>query len=188
MTDNKNHKAVITSHDKQPDILGVIATIAQTLALSGCNKAESDITVTHLIQGLHTGRLEGENFRVVIYYAPRLAQAIADGLNVKHFKLRRMACAGELKTDVVIKAIASQFNVINSEFRKLPMSLGGDERSNKSFTETGVLYGLCTAAVILILSLVTCSPENTATKALQSKSLPCTETLITNHEGVTSHE
>lgn len=76
MTDNKNHKAVITSHDKQMDSLGVIDTIVQTLALSGCNKAESDLTATHLIQGLHTGRLEGENFRVVIYYAPRLAQTI----------------------------------------------------------------------------------------------------------------
>lgn len=155
------------SHDKQMDSLGVIATIAQALALSGCGKEESDLTVTHLIQGLHTGRLEGENFRVIIYYAPRLAQAIADGLNVKRFKLRRMARAGELTTDVVIKAIASQFNVINNEFKELPMSLGGEKTSDKGLNKAGVLYGLCATAAILTLSLVTCSPVKAGIETLQ---------------------
>lgn len=166
MTDNTKVN-IEASHDKQMDSLGVIATIVQALALSGCGKEESDLTVTHLIQGLHTGRLEGENFRTIIYYAPRLAQAIADGLNVKRFKLRRMARAGELTTDVVIKAIASQFNVINSEFKELPMPLGGGKTSNKGLNKAGVLYGLCATAAILTLSLVTCSPVKAGVETLQ---------------------
>lgn len=162
-----NRTPVKTSHDKQAEALGVILTITQSLVLSGCNRAEKDVVVTHLMNGLQTGALDGDNFRSVIYHAPRLTQAIADGLNVKRRELKRMAFAGELTADVVIKAIASQFNVMNSEFKELPMSLGGDKPNKNSFIGTGVLSGLCVAAVVTVFSLTNCRPANAGYEPLQ---------------------
>tara|TARA_R110000850_G_C9995585_1_gene467719 strand:+ start:12105 stop:13043 length:939 start_codon:yes stop_codon:yes gene_type:complete len=166
MTDN-NKTHLRASHDKQAEALGVILTITQSLALSGCNRAEKDAVVTHLMNGLQTGALGGDNFRSVIYHAPRLTQAIADGLNVKRRELKRMAFAGELTSDVVIKAIASQFNVINSEFKELPMSLGGDKPNKNGFIGTGILSGLCVAAVVTVFSLTNCKPANAGYEPLQ---------------------
>ena len=163
--DSRTH--VKTSHDKQAEALGVILTITQSLVLSGCNRAEKDAVVTHLIDGLQTGKLEGGNFQSVIYHAPRLTQAIADGLNVKRRELKRMARAGELTTDIVIKAIASQFNAINSEFKELPMSLGGDKPNKNGSIGTGVLSGLCVAAVVVAFSLTNCKPANAGHEPLQ---------------------
>lgn len=163
--DSRTH--VKTSHDKQDEALGVILTITQSLVLSGCNRAEKDAVVTHLINGLQTGKLEGDILNVVLEYAPRLTQAIADGLNVKRNDLRRMARAGELTTDIVIKAIASQFNVIDREFKELPMSLGGEKTSNKGANKTGFLYSLCAVAAISTLSIITCSPVKAGVETLQ---------------------
>jgi len=40
--------------------LGVIMTINQAIALSGCNKTESNMTITHLTKGLQMGVLGGD--------------------------------------------------------------------------------------------------------------------------------
>ena len=166
MTDN-NTTQVKTSHDKQAEALGVIATIAQSLTLSGCNKSEKDVVVTHLTQGLQTGKLEGNNLNIVTEYAPRLIQAITDGLNIRRVELRRMARAGELTADIVIQAISSQSNVINSEFKELPMSLGGDKPNKNGSVGTGILSGLCAAAVLTVFSLTNCKPASAGYEPLQ---------------------
>lgn len=181
---NDNKTYIKKSHDNQIESLGVVMTIVQAITLSGCNKAESDITIIHLIQGLQTGKLESDNLNIVSEYAPRLAQAIADGLKVKRGILRKMARAGELTTEVVIKAIASQFNAVNNDFKLLPMSLGGDKPSHKSPVGVGVLYGLCAAAAICTLSLVTCSPIYAGYKPLQGNdiSLQGNGVMTINHD------
>lgn len=170
MTDN-NKTYIKTNQGKQVEGFGVVVTIMQALALSGCNKVESDMVVTRLIQGLQTGVLDGSNFRSVLQYAPRLTQAMADGLNIKHRELRKMGRCGELKTDIVIKAIVSQFNVINSEFKELPMSLGGNKPSKQSPFAARILAGLCAGAVVMLFSLTNCSPAKSRVYVLQGNDI-----------------
>lgn len=170
MTDN-NKTYVKTNQGKQAEGFAVVVTIMQALALSGCNKVESDMVVTRLIQGLQTGVLDGSNFRSVLQYAPRLTQAMADGLNIKHRELRKMGRCGELTTDIVVKAIESQFNVINSEFKELPMSLGGDKPTNQSPVAARILAGLCVGAVVMVFSLTNCSPAKAKGYVLQGNDI-----------------
>lgn len=164
MTDNNKHYI-------RTESLAVIMTITQAIALSGCNKTESDIAIIHLTKGLQTGALDGNNFNVLSSRAPRLMQAIGDGLNVKRRALKQMAQAGELTTDIVVKAIESQFNVINSEFKELPMSLGGDKPTNQSPVAARILAGLCVGAVVMVFSLTNCSPAKAKGYVLQGNDI-----------------
>lgn len=164
MTDNNKHYI-------RTESLAVIMTITQAIALSGCNKTESDIAIIHLTKGLQTGALDGNNFNVLSSRAPRLMQAIGDGLNVKRRALRQMAQAGELTADIVVKAIESQFNVINSEFKELPMSLGGNKPSKQSPFAARILAGLCVGAVVMVFSLTNCSPAKAKSYVLQGNDI-----------------
>jgi uncharacterized protein (TIGR02594 family) len=57
--------------------------------------------------------------------APRLARALADGLNVPISALRKMAEQGELTADRVVNAILSQSDVITREYARMPQTISG---------------------------------------------------------------
>ena len=56
--------------------------------------------------------------------APRLARALADGLDVNIGKLRAMAGEGKLTSEVIVKALESQSKALNAEFGKMPVTIG----------------------------------------------------------------
>ncbi|MVT28788.1 tape measure protein [Acidovorax citrulli] len=56
--------------------------------------------------------------------SPRLARALADGLGVTTGELRKMAEAGLLTSDTVIKALQGQSQTVATEFSKLPPTVG----------------------------------------------------------------
>ena len=68
--------------------------------------------------------LRGEEFNSVMEQAPRLAKAMADGLGVTTGELRKLAGEGALTTEVVIKALQGQADVVANEFGKLPATVG----------------------------------------------------------------
>lgn len=103
---------------------GLVQTINQAIQLSGASAQASDAAITQLIQGLQSGVLRGEEFNSVMEQAPRLAKALADGLGVTTGELRKMAGQGALTTEVVIKALQGQADVVEKEFEKLPATVG----------------------------------------------------------------
>ena len=84
----------------------------------------SGAAITQLIQGLQSGVLRGEEFNSVMEQAPRLAQALAQGVGRTTGELRKMAEQGALTTDVVIRALTSQASAVSAEFGKLPQTVG----------------------------------------------------------------
>lgn len=54
---NDNKHYIKNSRHNRIESLGVIMTITQAIALSGCNKTESDMTIIHLTKGLQIGIL-----------------------------------------------------------------------------------------------------------------------------------
>ena len=108
----------------QESALGLTRTINQAVQLSGGSAASADAAITQLIQGLQSGVLRGEEFNSVMEQAPRLAQALATSLGVTTGKLREMAGAGELSTKTVITALQSQSATLETEFAKLPLTVG----------------------------------------------------------------
>lgn len=103
----------------QADTLQITESINQALVVSGASAAESGAALQQLGQGLASGVLRGEEFNSVMEQTPRLAKALADGLGVDIGQLRKMAEEGKLTADVVTKALLSQKDVIEGEFRQM---------------------------------------------------------------------
>lgn len=108
----------------QAEALALTETINQAIQLSGVSAASSDAAITQLVQGLQGGVLRGDEFNSVMEQAPRLAQALADGLGVTTGELRKMAEAGQLSSEVVVQALRGQGKTLNDEFSKLPQTVG----------------------------------------------------------------
>lgn len=104
--------------------LALTETINQATQLSGGSAESANAAITQLIQGLQSGVLRGEEFNSVMEQAPRLAKALADGLGVTTGELRKLAGEGALTTEVVIKALQGQADVVAKEFEKLPATVG----------------------------------------------------------------
>lgn len=108
----------------QRDALALTETINQAIQLSGGSAASADAAITQLIQGLQNGVLRGDEFNSVMEQAPRLSQALASGLGVTTGELRKMADAGKLTSEVVIRALQGQAATLRDEFATLPATVG----------------------------------------------------------------
>lgn len=112
------------SQQEQAETASTLATaINQSFQVSGTSAANANAAVLQLSQGLAAGVLRGDEFNSVMENSPRLAQALADGLNVGIGKLREMAEAGELTSDVVVRALSGQAAVIGAEFAALDLTI-----------------------------------------------------------------
>lgn len=116
---------------------GLTTTINQSIQLSGASAEASGAAITQLIQGLQSGVLRGDEFNSVMEQAPRLAQALADGLGVTTGALRKMAEEGQLTSKTVISALTTQADTVNAEFSKLPKTVG---RSLQDLKTQWLLY------------------------------------------------
>lgn len=127
----------------QSDVLGITRTINEAIKLSGGSAASADAAITQLIQGLQSGVVRGEEFNSIMEQAPRLAQAMAEGLGVTRGELRELAGEGKLTSEVVINAIRSQGEVIASEFGTLPNTVGNSLQvlKNQIFNFVGEVDG-----------------------------------------------
>ncbi|MGP4950701.1 tape measure protein [Psychrobacter sp. T6-1] len=108
----------------QKDVLSVTKTINEAIQLSGGSAESNQAAITQLIQGLQSGVVRGEEFNSIMEQSPRLARAMADGLGVTLGELRAMSAQGKLTSEVVINAVQSQGDAIQSEFDAMPLTIG----------------------------------------------------------------
>ena len=108
----------------QRELLDVTETINQAIQVSGATSTEASNGLIQFSQGLAAGALRGDELRSVLEQMPRLARAIADGLDVPIGKLREMGKEGELTAEAVIGALQGQADVIAEEFAKLEPTIG----------------------------------------------------------------
>ena len=127
----------------QKDVLGVTRTINEAIKLSGGSAASAEAAIIQLNQGLGSSVLRGDEFNSIMEQAPRLAQAMADGLGVTRGELRAMAADGKLTSDVVIASIQSQSQAITDEFGTLPTTVGNSLQvlKNQIFNFVGEIDG-----------------------------------------------
>lgn len=116
----------------QEQALALTETINKAIQVGGGSAASNEAAITQLNQALGSGVLRGDEFNSMIEQSPRLTQAMADGLGVTIGKLRQMAEAGKLTTDVVTKALLSQSEKISTEFAKFPVTIGASIENLKT--------------------------------------------------------
>ena len=108
----------------QTELIPFVRSVAQAIITSGASAQEANAGLIQFSQGLAAGALRGDEFRSVSEQLPRLAQAIADGLGFTIGQLRAFAHEGRLTTDIVFQALEGQASRIESEFRKIPRTVG----------------------------------------------------------------
>ncbi|WES69666.1 tape measure protein [Superficieibacter sp. HKU1] len=105
------------------DLIKLTSTINKGLAVSGVTAQEASSTMVQLSQALASGVLRGEEFNSISENGSRLAVALADSLGVTIGQLRGMAAQGKLTTDVVVKGLLEQSDVIAKEFSNTVMTM-----------------------------------------------------------------
>lgn len=121
----------------QAQVEAITRTVALALKVSGATAQESASATLQLSQAFASGVLRGEEFNAVNEAAPRLMQALADGIGVPKGELRAMAEAGLLTSEVLAKA--------------LPKALGAlEEESKKVETISGAFQNLRTEVMLFI--------------------------------------
>ena len=109
----------------QADILKITEAVAQSFRISGASAQEAENGVIQFAQALGAGALRGDEFNSVAEQAPRLMQALADGIGVPVGALKEMAAQGELTASVVTDALVGQLDLLREEAATLPETVGG---------------------------------------------------------------
>ena len=130
----KLQQAVRMLGGEQKNALTITESISQALRLSGASATEAQSALLQFGQALASGVLRGEEFNSVVENSPRLAKALADGLNVPIGRLRKLAEEGRLTADVVVNALMSQKDKLAAEYAQLPMTVSQSfERLRNAF-------------------------------------------------------
>ncbi|MGQ9372678.1 tape measure protein [Acinetobacter tandoii] len=116
----------------QKDALQLTEVINMAIQVSGTSAESAEAALFQLNQAIGSGVLRGEEYASVLEQAPRLAEAMADGLGVTIGKLKEFADNGKLTTDVVTKALLSQTRTISAEFEKFPLTIGKSTENLKT--------------------------------------------------------
>ena len=131
----KLQQAVRMLGGEQQDALSLTESISQALRISGASAAEAQSSLLQFGQALASGVLRGEEFNSVVENSPRLAKALADGLNVPIGRLRKLAEEGRLTAAVVVNALMSQKDKLAAEYAQLPMTV------SQAFTRLSNAFG-----------------------------------------------
>ncbi len=103
--------------------LSLTKTINQAFAVSGATSDAQKYALTQFQQSLAAGVVRAQEFNSVVEQAPRLGQAMADGMKMSMGQLRAAVDNGQVSAQRMLEAIASQGDVIQSEFNKMPLTI-----------------------------------------------------------------
>lgn len=109
----------------QAEALKITEAVALSLRITGASAAESSSTILQFSQAMASGVLRGEEFNAINEAAPRLLQALADGLGRPKGELKALAEQGKLTADVVGNALIGQLGRLEREAQGLPQTVGG---------------------------------------------------------------
>lgn len=106
------------------EIIGVISTVNQAIALSGASAEAANAALVQFTQGLASGTLRGEELNSILEQTPALADAIAEGLGVTRGQLRQLGADGELGTERVVRALQKVSERVSGDFKDVPVTVG----------------------------------------------------------------
>ena len=118
----------------QKDLILLTDGLSKASIVGGSSAESYRSAMIQLRQGLESGVLRGQELNSVMEQAPRVAQALAEGLGKTNGELRKMGADGGLVTEVVIPALLKGFKKIDEEFKSMPNTFGrGWQRIENSF-------------------------------------------------------
>lgn len=117
-------------------VLSLTDTLQKIGKIGGSSAEEISAALRQFSQAVAGGTLRAEEFNSIIEQMPELGRKIADGLGIPFNELRQQMLDGKLTIDRVLTAIYDQTGKVNTEFRKVPRSVG--DASNAIVNSMGV--------------------------------------------------
>ncbi|MDO9277128.1 MAG: tape measure protein [Polaromonas sp.] len=108
----------------QSRVLGITETLSKAMTISGGSAESARAAMVQFGQGMNAGALRGEELNSVLEQAPRLAQALAEGMGQPVGALKTLAAEGKITTEVVFTALERMKGRIDAEFEQLPTTIG----------------------------------------------------------------
>ena len=102
----------------------LVDMLGKSLRVTGATAEEQASAFLQFSQAMGAGVLQGEELRAMKLSAPRMVQAIADGLGVNAGDLKKMGEEGSLTSKKVFEAAKSQYGSVAEEASRLPKTLG----------------------------------------------------------------
>lgn len=108
----------------QSQVADITETVSLGLKVSNASSEAAASAILQLSQAFASGVLRGDEFNSVNEAAPRLMQALADGIGVPTGALRKMAEEGELTTAVLAQALPNALGTLRTEAESV-QTIGG---------------------------------------------------------------
>jgi tape measure domain-containing protein len=108
----------------QQSVMRVTETINKAMIVSGTSAEQASGALMQLGQAFASGALRGDELNSVMEGMPRVAQAIAEGMGITVGELRKLGAQGKLTGAEVYAALLKMGNDIDSEFSRMPMTVG----------------------------------------------------------------
>ncbi len=136
----------------QQDLLTITRAVNEAILVSGATAQEAEAAIIQLSQGLASGALRGEELNSVLEQTPRVAQMIADGLEISRGELRAWGQEGKLTTEMVLEALKSQATAVHDEFGQMSITVGQAWQDVKTVFADIITDGSEAASVTEILA------------------------------------
>lgn len=109
---------------EQKRVAAITETVNLALKVSGATATESASAQLQLSQAFASGTLRGEEFNAVNEAAPRLMQALADGIGVPVGALKKMAEEGQITSKVMADVLPKAMDALREEAKQV-QTIGG---------------------------------------------------------------
>lgn len=96
--------------------------VNKAFVIGGSTAIEQKSAMYQLTQALASGRLQGDELRVIREAAPLLRNSIRDYLGVSEEQFAKMARNGQITADVIKNAVFTSANSIENAFQQMPMT------------------------------------------------------------------
>jgi tape measure domain-containing protein len=108
----------------QKEVAAITETVNMALKVSGATANESASAQLQLSQAFAAGALRGEEFNAVNEAAPRLMQALGDGIGVPVGALKKMAEEGKITSSIMADVLPKALEKVREEAKQI-QTIGG---------------------------------------------------------------
>src|SRR5574343_474988 len=106
------------------ELADIITVLQNTFRLSGAGVQEASSATIQLSQALSLGKLQGQEFRAVMLSNATFADLLGKSLGKTRGELAKMSEAGQLTSDVVLKALRDGMTEVNTRAESLGQTFG----------------------------------------------------------------
>ena len=106
----------------QAELVSTVEQMQKHFKLTGATAGEAASAMYNLTQSMSSGKLLGQDFRILKQNAPTMVKALRDALGVTSAELDDLVSKGEVSAKDVVSALVGAAEKTNAMFAKLPVT------------------------------------------------------------------